>query len=112
MRSARSCCLSVSCRSPKLDRASVEAAFAAILSVDVANPRFIAKINQHGMVLIIDPAPEGHQNSSLAARLIYPYTNPPAAPRRSPHTIRTELRPRPRRYHILGSIRSSAPESG
>jgi hypothetical protein len=46
------------CRSPKLDRASVEAAFAATLSVDVADQRFIAKINQHGMVLIIEPAAE------------------------------------------------------
>ncbi len=46
------------CRSPKPDRASVEAAFAATLSVDVADQRFIAKINQHGMVLIIGPAAE------------------------------------------------------
>lgn len=48
----------VRCRLPKLDRASVEAAFAATLSVDVADQRFIAKINQHGMVLTIEPAAE------------------------------------------------------
>jgi hypothetical protein len=49
---------SATCRSPKLDRASVEAAFAATLSVDVGDQQFIAKINQHGMVLIIEPAAE------------------------------------------------------
>jgi hypothetical protein len=46
------------CRSPKLDRGLSKPHSLAVFSVNVVDQRFIAQINHHGMVLIIEPASE------------------------------------------------------
>ena len=71
---------STACRSPKLDRGLSEPHSLAVFSVEVVDQRFIAQINHHRMVLIIETSVGIRRSSGLAARLIHPYTNPPAAP--------------------------------
>src|ERR1019366_5984569 len=52
-----------------------------------------------------------HRPRGLAATSLQLEPNPPIAPRKSPRTVRARLRGHPLPCHILGSGRSSAPES-
>jgi len=85
------------CHSPKLDGVTVQLRGT---SVSLEGERFIARINQRGMVFGNQTSGRRQRDSDFAAMLRYPRTSPPVALRKSPNTIRAEHQPPRRPYHI------------